>query len=395
MTGAGRTAGPGPAARTAAAVAGGILAGLGAVVVLRALLGPGAVAIGAGVGAVTLGAGILVARRRPRPASAAGLPGDLRLRRRTHPVAWVAPVLSSVLAVLAWAGVAHSSGSGWVQALGALLGAVLLVGLVAPAGPAHRAAVACVSVPADARAGRTLRLTLETDRPLRLRPRFPTGSVQRATGRLRGTRTVELECTPDRRGVVTTVAVELASCAPFGLLWWARDVEVPLPHPVFVAPRTGTPDDTAARPDPAAGDAELRVPAGVGEPRGVRPYTPGDSRHLVHWPATAHVGALMVRESERQADDPVLVEAALPADPAAAEARAERLMATVADLLVRRRPVLLATTEPDGRVVRPVRDTVDLGRRLARAVPTVGPTAGPNAGPNVGAAPGPTGGALR
>ena len=61
-------------------------------------------------GASTAGAD----RRLARP-----LPRGLRLRRRVHPVAWIAPVAGSVITMVAWAGVAHSSGSGWVQAVGA------------------------------------------------------------------------------------------------------------------------------------------------------------------------------------------------------------------------------------------------------------------------------------
>jgi uncharacterized protein (DUF2384 family) len=121
--------------------------------------------------------------------------------------------------------------------------------------------------------------------------------------------------------------------------------------------------------DDAHGEASLRVHAAIGEPRGVRPYAPGDPRRTVHWPATSHAGALMVRESERQADDPVLVELVLPADPVAAEAEAERMMGAVGTCLADHRPVVLVTHEPGGRVARPVVDRVDLGRRLARAVP--------------------------
>jgi hypothetical protein len=88
----------------------------------------------------------------------------------------------------------------------------------------------------------------------------------------------------------------------------------------------------------------------------------------VHWPATSHAGTLMVRESERQTDDPVTVELVLPADPEAAEAEAERMMAAIGACLERLRPVVLVTREPGGMVTRRVGDRVDLGRRLARAV---------------------------
>jgi uncharacterized protein (DUF58 family) len=296
------------------------------------------------------------------------LPGGGRLRSRLHPVAWVGPVAGSVVAMLAWAGVAHSSGSGWVQAIGAVLAAVLVIGLVMPALPARSATVTCIASPSDGEAGRPVTLTMTANAPIRIRPRYPSGEVARAAGPPHGRRTVEVEVTPDRRGMLGSVAVELASCAPFGILWWAREVEVPLPRPLHVAPRSGEPDRLPSQVDLAAGEAPLWVPATVGEPRGVRPYRPGDARHSVHWPATSHTGTLMVRETERRTDDPLVVDVVLPADRAEAEAVSERAMATVGRELSRGRPVVLGTLEEDGRVTRLVRDRVDLGRRLARAV---------------------------
>jgi hypothetical protein len=78
---------------------------------------------------------------------------------------------------------------------------------------------------------------------------------------------------------------------------------------------------------------------------------------------------LMVRERERQTDEPVVIEVVLPEDPAAAEAESERVMGVVAGCLLRRQPVVLGTLEAEGHCLRPVRDRIDLGRRLARAVP--------------------------
>ena len=130
-----------------------------------------------------------------------------------------------------------------------------------------------------------------------------------------------------------------------------------------------------AAPDSSAGDAPRRIPAGIGEPRGVRPYRAGDTRRSVHWPATSHVGTVMVREKERPTDDPVVVEVVLPPEPAAAETESERVMGGVTHCLVRGETVVLGTHEAQGHVVRAVRDRIDLGRRLARAVPMPGPAA--------------------
>jgi hypothetical protein len=77
----------------------------------------------------------------------------------------------------------------------------------------------------------------------------------------------------------------------------------------------------------------------------------------------------MVREKERQTDDPIVVDLVLPSDPLAAEAESEKMMASLAHYLMRGRPVVLGTREADGAVVAVVRDRIDLGRRLARAVP--------------------------
>ena len=358
--------------RTVNAAVAGAAGGAGGVVVVRAIAGPGQVRIGVFVGSVAMLAAIVASwvLSSPRRRSArARLPGGRPLRARVHPVAWFGPVVGSVVGMLVFAGVAHSSGSGWVQAIGALLAAVLLTGLILPAVPARLAAVRCSVSPSDAEAGRPFEITLVANGPLRVRPRFPTGPVARAEGSAHGQRSVVVTLTPDRRAVLHAVAVEVASCAPFGILWWAKEIEVALTRPLHVAPRAGEPGATGALLDEAHGDASLRVPAESGEPRGIRPYQPGDARRAVHWPASAHTASLMVREKERQIDDPVVMEVVLPPDPLEAEAVTERVMATVGRHLGSGQAVLLGTDEVEGRTRRLVRDRVDLGRRLARAVP--------------------------
>ncbi len=367
------TAGGATRRRGVYAVLVGVAAGLAGMTVSRIVLGPSTARFASAIGAAALITGTLLSWRlhnRRRPADSHGIPRVLRLRRQVHPTAWVGPVAGSIITLAAWAGVAHSSGSGWVQAVGSLLAAFLLVGLMAPAWPARRARISCTASPFDGQAGLPLVLTVEADRPVRIRPVFPRGPDHQAGGRQRGGRSVRLEVTPLRRGVLDAVVVELGSSAPFGLLWWCREVELALPHDLHIAPRTGDRTGLSVTAHATVGDAAPRVPSGIGEPRGIRPYAPGDPRRAVHWPATSHAGTLMVRESERPTDDPVFVEMVLPRQPDEAEAEAERTMSGVAGCLARHQSVVLATSEPAGRVVRPVTDRLDLGRRLARAVPT-------------------------
>ncbi len=354
--------------RTAAAVAAGLVGGVAGVVITRAIFGPGALLIGAGIGLAVMVSGMVLSWELSVTRRRRSLPAGKRIRRHIHPVAWFGPVAGSVVAMLAWAGVAHSSGSGWVQAVGALLAAVLVVGLVMPAFPAHRASLTCTASPSDGEAGRTATLTMLANGPIRIRPRNPSGPVVRAEGAPHGFRQVDVDLLPERRGVVESVVVEVASCAPFGILWWAREIEVPLPRPLHVAPRAGRAGRLGSEQDHPPGEAPVWAASTTGEPRGVRPYRPGDPRRSVHWPATSHTGSLMVRETERQTDDPVVVDVKLPVDAVEAEAVSERAMATVGRELARGRTVILGTLEADGHVTRPVRDRVDLGRRLARAV---------------------------
>ena len=118
--------------------------------------------------------------------------------------------------------------------------------------------------------------------------------------------------------------------------------------------------------------------ADLGEPRGARPYRPGDDRRQVHWQAFAHTGELMVREREAPAAEPVTLQVTLPVDPDEAERVAERALGTVVYLLDRGAPVVLGTVESSGPVRGPVEDRRIAGRRLARAVATPGnPPTGP------------------
>ncbi len=283
-------------------------------------------------------------------------------------MAWVGPVCGSIITVVALSSVAHSSGSGWVQAIGALLAAVLATGLAAPLFSARRAHVTCIQSPSDTVAGRSIPLTMMASGPIRVRPVVPPGPDARASGSARGPRQVAVDVAPERRGVLETVVVEVASSSPFGMLWWAKDVVVPLPRPLHVAPRLGAPGDAEVVTDDSAGEALRRIRSETGEARGIRQYQPGDLKRSVHWPATSHTGTLMVSETEIPTDSPVVVDVTLPPDPDAAEREAERVMSMVAGYLTRGVPVMMSSFEPGGRTFRLVPDRIELGRRLARAI---------------------------
>ncbi len=287
-------------------------------------------------------------------------------RRLPRPRRAAMPVIASAAALGIWGIVAHDAGAGWVQSIGALVAGALVVGTLAPAAFVARARCRVVVAPHDATAGLPATLEIWTSAPVELRPIDPPGPVTTAKGR--GSSTLDVR--PEHRGVVDRCTLTLASAAPFGILWWTRTVVLTLPHPLAVAPRVGVPE-RRARTGRSPANTPLAAPGRGDDPRGIRPYERGDRRTLVHWPATAHTGSLMVRESERPGPRTAVVDGRLPTDPSEAERQAEHVMAEVHALLRSGAHVELETVEPEGDVVAPVATLHAAGRRLALALPRV------------------------
>ena len=168
--------------------------------------------------------------------------------------------------------------------------------------------------------------------------------------------------------------VELASAAPFGLVWWRRRMTVGLDRAIEVAPRTRG-NGLRSPPDGALGDvATTSAGSGGDQVRGVRDYTPGDPLRHVHWPATARRGAVVVKEFEQPERPRLEIVLDLRGSVEAAENTAERAMGVLCDALAQGIDVTLCTAEAAGPRRAVVASRVDAGRRLARAIPGALPT---------------------
>jgi uncharacterized protein (DUF58 family) len=324
-------------------------------------------------------------------------PGRVRPGRvrpgRVRPGRPLAPIPVALAIVATWWLVAHSSGVGWVQALGDIVFGTLAVGILAPGLLLWRTTIAVTASPPDATTGMPVEVSISASSRVRVRCVAPHGAESwvgpvragrdRAgrdrAGRDRAGRNragpdrgCVVTLVPPRRGVYTAIVVDAATAAPFGIQWWTRRVRLALAAPLHVAPRRGEPLPLPPRPYDRWGERAPRSPAQLGELRAVRPYRPGDQRRQVHWPATAHAGQMMVTDAEAPSAAEVRVTVRLPADADRAERAASRALGTVASLLERGNPVVLATTEPSGEVVSVVADRTRAGRRLARAVPSPG-----------------------
>lgn len=285
-----------------------------------------------------------------------------------------------VLAVVAGAlyFIARSTGSGWDIVILCLLVAVLVIGAIWP-GITLLGVNATAEAPRDATVGRPLPIEVRLTgraRGLRLRVSIDPNSTCRWT-RADAPCTGDITVTPERRGVFQLVVVDVRSASPLGLVGWRRRIRVPLVRPIEVAPKAisvryepvrGADHEAQARPRASASGQEIT--------RGVREYVDGDPIRLVHWPATARTGAVMVRELEGPQRPRLIVVVDLLGPHADVEIAASRASGLAIAALGSGTIVDLATVEPTGTRLGPVQSPVEVGRRLARAVPG-SPTTGP------------------
>lgn len=279
------------------------------------------------------------------------------------------PALCLGAVALALFGIARTTGSGWLIVLLTGIGSVVALAAVLPLF-SLRSLTLEASALRDATVGRRTELTVDVrggaGRLAKLRivgfDGTWTGVVTPAAG--------QLPVVPVRRGVHTSVVVEVRSAAPFGLVWWRHTIEVALPRPWDIGPAPASVSLAAptGRNDSGRDQGRATVaPADV--VRSVRDYTPGDPIKVVHWAATARAGELMVKELESPVMPALCVAVDLRGPVAdAVEAAASRAAGLALAGLAAGVPVLLLTAEAGGPRSGPVASPSEVNRRLARAV---------------------------
>jgi len=186
----------------------------------------------------------------------------------------------------------------------------------------------------------------------------------------------EIQRIATRRGVSRSLRVELRTSAPLGVFVRTRAVRVDLRFELVVAP---SPITVGPRPDPVGqrvrerpNDGPVAVSTlasrGGGDTvRAVRPYVAGDAARLVHWPTSARLGTLVVREHEPPPATGIAIVVDLNGALDDVEHAASRAAGIGRATLAAGGAVWCCTSERDGPVSARVADARDLGRRLARA----------------------------
>lgn len=255
-----------------------------------------------------------------------------------------------------------------VAVVWATLAGILVVGVAAPLVLVRQVQIEASS-PRDATVGEIVPIAVTVSgrsAGLEIRALDPTGDWYRAAAPGLG----HVGHLADTRGLFRGLRVEARVTAPLGILAAHRVYDVMLPYAVEVAPR---PLSVAWLPAPApveTGPLDRTVAALSGDlVRSVRPYASGDAPRLVHWPSSARLGELVVRELEPPAPVGQAVALDLRDLGPDTERAASYALGACRAVLATGGHLLLATCEAGGPVVGRVRSQVDAGRRLARAVP--------------------------
>lgn len=174
-----------------------------------------------------------------------------------------------------------------------------------------------------------------------------------------------------RRGAYDHLPVEVLTDAPFSIVIASTRRTIPLPHQLLVGPVA---EPTTAQLGTLGGDrSDVSGPgrAVTGDTvRSVRPYVVGDPAHMVHWPSSARLGSLVVRELEPPRRLGVAIMVQLDGEPGEPEVEAavSRAAGVALDALARDGRVVLCTATPTGPVAGEVSSELAVRRRLAVAV---------------------------
>ncbi len=173
----------------------------------------------------------------------------------------------------------------------------------------------------------------------------------------------EYVAVPDRRGAFPGATVRTLARSPLGLLAGGWVWQVRFAVPVLVGPTPVPVTVTGSAPNTTRDDGDETT-------RGMRPYVPGDRPGLVHWPATARAGELVVRQVEHDGLAPTVVVVDLGPEPGAAAERAAAVGAGLVDSLLARGDRITLVTSAGARVVAD-----DLAAAAALALARPGPVA--------------------
>jgi uncharacterized protein (DUF58 family) len=260
--------------------------------------------------------------------------------------------------------VSHVSGSGWVQNVGLLLGAGIIVIIIMPGIILKNAELKCVYNPVDATSRIPVQVKLASKIPVLVRPKdtrknaVPVASDPDL-----------IQITFDYAGVYESCTFEVSTAAPFGIVWWHKYVKLAFTKPIMVAPKIGDSIQPNRQVAVNEGQSSRYVRDHSGITGSIRNYQIGDSRRDIHWKKSAQTGSLLVKEREKELSQDVVIEVRFETNKIKNEEIGQEAMGTVFNLLKKADcNVILSTFEHNKNITEPVSNLKDAGRRIAKAI---------------------------
>lgn len=290
-----------------------------------------------------------------------------RRSRTVFPTVFGAVVIATVISTPLFSlSVADPSVMGLVWAG---LAAVAAVGIVFPLVSLGLLRMGVVSSPQDLTVGQLSSIEIElTGRASGLRIRC--GRSPMHVLDLTSPAKVKIPLEVAERGVYDHIPIEVSTDAPFSVLTVSERRIAGLKRSMVVGPRV---IPGVANVGEITGDDHERPSSGHSTSgdtvRSVRPYVTGDPAHMVHWPSSARMGSLVVRELEPPRTEGVAVVLRLVGEAGSEEL--EHAVSSAAGIalnaLDRGARVMLCTATTTGPLSGEVLSPLALQRRLAGA----------------------------
>ena len=209
---------------------------------------------------------------------------------RSRPRKVIAPSIGVIMLMVVLIGVARASGSGWVQFIGALISAGIVAGAVSPFFALRKTRITIHNVRTEGIRLDTSYIGLESNG-------FVRASAFKENPISMKSKCVEhLPFKPAHVGRIDEIKIELSSAAPFGILWWHRNLTLKLKVPFFVLPRPLSPTSEVIPIKSETGN--FLVASTRGSIKGTVEFSNYHTFRDVHWPVTAHAGKLMAKDYE-------------------------------------------------------------------------------------------------
>jgi|GEM_PF-4881440 len=264
---------------------------------------------------------------------------------------------------------AHESGSGFVQAMGALLLGMVLANFIMSFYILQKAEIKIISAPYDGTTGQALSIELLANKNIQL-DLFLGGKNKIAIAK--NTKT-SLLLRPAHYGLLQEVSFFAFSSYPFGIIRLYRKINCNLCSPLHIAPLPLNPDGNISGGDTLdTREGALSLKSVSGDLRSLSPYRTGDAVSSISWPKSAQTQQMLVKVHENPQNYlRCKIKLETPSDRERAEIYLGEKLALIIKLIQANYELIIETNDAEkGMIENQVRSIPEAKRLIARSIAT-------------------------